>query len=559
MRFPLPPWGGRGPLPSAPRAIRRFPGLMVLVLIGLIDTTRGAELAAGPPPDGAPRRPNVLLILADDLGFSDLGCQGGEISTPEIDRLAAGGIRFTQFYNTARCWPTRAALLTGHHAQAVRRDSVPGLKAGVGGVRPPWAPLLPALLKPLGYRTYHSGKWHLDGSARDGGFDRSLRVEDFNHQLAPRALLEDDRPVPLPADGPTDATTLIAEHALRCLREHGEKHRGEPFFSFVAFLAPHFPLQAPASDVARCLPRYAVGWDAVRRARWERLRQAGIVKEELAPIERDVGPPYHNPESLAILGPEEVNRPLEWSTLTPAQQAFQASKMAIHAAMVEGIDREVGRLVAELRAQGALEDTLIIFLSDNGASAEILVRGDGHDRGAPPGSAATFLCLGPGWSSACNSPFRRHKTWVHEGGISTPFIVFWPRGLQARGELRRTPAHVIDIAPTILALAGGTWPSSRDGRPVPAPPGRSLVPVLARDGEPIHEALWWLHEGNRAVRVGDWKLVAAGEGRPWELYDLATDRGESRDLAGEQKDRVRELEAAWNRTAQEVFALARGE
>jgi arylsulfatase len=508
------------------------------------------------PASFAAERPNFLVILADDLGFSDIGCYGGEIATPNLDALAAGGLRFTQFYSTSRCWPTRAALLTGYYAQQVRRDTVPGIPSGGGGRRPEWARLLPELLKPLGYVSYHSGKWHLDGMPIKNGFDRSYLLEDQGRYFNPRVHYEDDGKLPPVEPGSGYyATAAIAGHAVRCLKEHRERYGARPFFQYLAFTAPHFPLHAPPEDIARYRERYREGWDAVRARRWRRVRDLGIAAGDLSPVERDVGPPYPFPEALKALGPTEVDRPLPWADLTGEQQEFQAAKMAVHAAMVDRMDREIGRVLDQLRAMGAFESTLILFLSDNGASAEIMVRDDGHDRAAAPGSARTHLCLGPGWSTVSNTPFRRHKTWVHEGGIATPLIAHWPEGIAARGELRRVPGHVIDIAPTLLELAGGKHPDIREGKPVPPPPGRSLVPVLARDGDLPRTDLWWLHEGNRAIRAGDWKLVAARDG-PWKLYDLGPDRAETRDLAVRHPERVRALEEAWTRRLEEFRRLA---
>ena len=232
--------------------------------------------------------------------------------------------------------------------------------------------------------------------------------------------------------------------------------------------------------------------------------------------------------------------------------------MAVHAAMVDRMDREIGRVLAQIREMGALQNTLVIFLSDNGASAEMMVRGDGHDPDAICGTGATFLSLGPGWSSLCNTPFRRHKTWVHEGGISTPLIVHWPAGIPARGELRTAPGHVIDLVPTILELTGGKPFDQWRGQPVPPAPGKSLASIFAKEGAALHDTIWWLHEGNRALRVGDWKIVAAGKESAWELYNLTTDRSETKNLAAENPEKVRELATEWSRQTEEYFAIEHG-
>jgi arylsulfatase A-like enzyme len=514
-------------------------------------------LVAGHHSSDAADKPNVVVILADDLGFSDLGCYGSEIATPNLDGLAKEGLRFTQFYNTARCWPTRAALLTGYYAQQVRRDKLPGIRSGGGGRRPVWARLLPDMIRPLGYRSYHSGKWHIDGMPVADGFDRSYRLGDHSRYFSPTRTWEDDRRLPPVKRGSGYyATIAIADHAVKCLKEHARLHKGEPFFHYVAFTSPHFPLHALPEDIAHYRGKYREGWEVIRRRRWERQQKMGIVAGKLSKVERNIGPPYDFPSAFKILGPGEVNRPLRWSTLTEQQKAFQAVKMSIHAAMVDRMDREVGRILAQLKAMRAFDNTLIFFLSDNGASAEIMVRGDGHDPKAAPGSAATHLCLGPGWSTSSNTPFRRHKTWVHEGGICTPLIAHWPKGIAARGELRRNPGHVIDLVPTILDVVGGKRLTVWKGTPVPPAPGKSLVPAFTKDGSVKHDSLWWMHEHNRAIRIGDWKLVSDDNGATWELFNLRQDRTETTNLARQQPERAAKLKQAWERQTKAIRALA---
>ena len=499
------------------------------------------------------RPPNFLVILADDMGFSDAGCYGGEIATPNLDALATGGLRFTQFYNTARCWPTRAALITGYYPQQVRRDGMPGAPKsfGGGGRRPEWARTIAEHLRLAGYRTYHSGKWHIDGKPTQNGFDRSdptSRGPGFFDSIKRQNR-----------DQEFYRTTATAQHAIDCLKEHADRFSEHPFFQYLAFHAPHFPLHALPEDIERYGDRYVEGWDELREDRHHRQRNLGLRVAELSPLEQNVGPPYAFPDQIAMLGPGEINRPLPWKDLTKEQQRFQATKMAIHAAMIDRMDREIGRILDQLRTMNAFDNTWICFLSDNGASAEIMVRGDGHDPSASPGSAATYLCLGPGFSSASNTPFRRHKTWVHEGGTSTPFIVHWPNGIEARNEIRSTVAHVIDIAPTILDLAGVKVGTTG----VPPMSGKSLKTAFLNGDVRVHDELWFYHEGNRALRQGDWKIIHSNVSRPfpwkssetaaieqrnvegWHLYDLATDRAEQHDLAKAQPDRVEAMAARW--------------
>ncbi|MBN2452184.1 MAG: sulfatase-like hydrolase/transferase [Lentisphaeria bacterium] len=504
------------------------------------------------------RRPNLLVVVADDMGFSDAGCYGGEIATPNLDALAGGGVRFTQAYSTGRCWPSRACILTGYYAQQVRMDPPKGRL-------PAWTRVLPHYLKPLGYRCYHSGKWHLNGAPKavaDGGFDHSYKLDDHNRFFAPRNHQEDDVPLP-PVEKGSDhyATTHIAERALAYLREHARDHRDKPFLLYLAFTCPHFPLHAPAADIARYAGRYLEGWDRVRRRRWERLRQAGMVSCALPRLFTETIPSWNLAEDKLReqIGPGEAGRAVPWDSLTREQMEFQAAKMAVHAAMVDRMDQEIGRVLKALRELGMADDTATFFVSDNGASAEQIIRGDRHDPKAAPGSGESYLCLGPGWSSASNSPFRLHKSWNYEGGIASPLIVHWPNGGLPAGQLRHTPAHFIDLLPTLLELADGEFAPAWNGNVTPALPGHSLVPAFRQDTHIPREFLYWHHGQNRAIRVDNWKLAAGVAGKapgPWELYDLQTDRCEMVDLASRDPDRVARMAGLWERSEEEYRRLA---
>jgi arylsulfatase A-like enzyme len=492
------------------------------------------------------RKPNFLVILADDLGFSDLGCYGSEIATPNLDQLAKHGLRYTQFYNTARCWPTRAALLTGYYPQQIHRDALPTIPGGGGPkfARPVWAPLLPKLLKPAGYQCYYSGKWHIDGTPAEGGFDRSYELLDQGRFFRPKQHRKDGRSAPEVKDSDGYYSTVaIADYAVQQLKAHSESGTSDPFFEYVAFTAPHFPLQALPEDIARYADRYKDGWEKVRQARFNRMRAQELVSGSISKTERLLGPPYAFPEQVRLYGPNEVALPIPWDDLNDDQRSFQATKMAIHAAMVDRMDREIGRILDQLRTMNAFDDTLILFLSDNGASAEMMVRGDGHDPNAAPG-----------WSTVSNTPFRRHKTWVHEGGISTPLIAHWPSGIMTPGELRRTVGHVIDVVPTIMDIAGVEQTPSGADDSIPIRPGRSLVASFLNDDPALHESLWWLHEGNRAIRSGRWKAVAAKD-QPWELYDLETDRSEQSNMAESKPEMLSRLTGQWEATTEEFTQL----
>ncbi|HYO82541.1 MAG TPA: arylsulfatase [Bryobacteraceae bacterium] len=488
------------------------------------------------------RRPNIVVILADDMGYSDAGCYGGDIDTPNLDALAANGLRFTNAYSTARCGPSRNCLLTGYYAQQTAADVM------TPGNVPAWTRYLPEYLKPYGYHSYHSGKWHIKCTALEGaGFQDSYMLLDENRYFAPRLQHLNESPLPevKPGDG-FYVTKSIAQHGVQFLKQHAANHAEDPFFLYLAFTSPHFPLHALPEDIARYEGRFSEGWDAVREKRSSRMRRMGLVNCELSPMEPQERPRWStpDPELSEKIGAGEVTRAVPWSTLTPEQKAFQRKKMAIHAAMISRMDAEIGSVVEQLRAMKQLDNTVILFLSDNGASAEQIIRGDGHDSAASAGSAGSYLCLGPGWASAANTPFRLHKSYLHEGGIASPLIVHWPAGIREKGGMRHDACHFIDVLPTVLTLAGGD-PMTAAQTGAPALSGKSLVPAFGNE-RIRREFLYFNHSNNRAIRSGDWKLVALGENGPWELYNVARDRSEQHNLIASHRDRAERLAQLWS-------------
>ncbi|MEM9646786.1 MAG: sulfatase-like hydrolase/transferase, partial [Planctomycetota bacterium] len=404
-----------------------------------------------------------------------------------------------------------------------------------------------------GYRSYHTGKWHIDNQPTKTGFDAS-NVTDVGRYFRPVPGKGGKPAKPMTFRDDYYLTSAMADDAVNNLQLHHQSHSAKPFFQYLAFTAPHFPLHALPEDIELYRDTYDVGWDVIRQQRWQRMREMGLLDPKTAAHfstpERNLGPPYHFTDAFEILGEGELNRPLAWNQLTEKQKKFQATKMAIHAAMIHRMDIAIGRVFDQIRAMGQWDNTLVMFLSDNGASAEIMVRGDGHDPKADPGSALTYLCLGPGWSTVCNTPFRRHKTWTHEGGTATPFVLSWPKRIKTGGQFRRNPQHVIDVASTLLDLTGAQHPASS-----PEPPGRSFLPEFDQSAEVDDRELWWNHDGHRAIRQGDWKAVAP-EGEPWELYDFSKDRIESVDLAVSNADKLAELVAAWERQRDQAAELA---
>jgi len=483
------------------------------------------------------RPPNILIILADDMGFSDLGCYGGEISTPNLDALAAEGLRFTQFYNAARCCPTRASLLTGlyPHQTGVGHMVQDRKQPGYRGRLNDSCVTIADVLRGAGYFTAMSGKWHV-GSEFDvvpwnRGFDSSLAVVGpgigFYHMDGPLKRLALDGRM-LANDGPElpknwYTTDVFTDYALKFIGEAQEAKK--PFFLYLAYNAPHFPLQAPAEDIAKYLGKYKAGWDKLREERYKRQVALGIVDKTwpLSPL------------------PEEMKT---WDSLTPAEQDRFDQIMAVYAACVDHMDQAVGRVVEDLRRRGILDNTLILFLSDNGGNAEMGLNGVLQGPGAP-GSATSKVYCGQSWATLQNAPFRRYKHYIHEGGISTPLIAHWPAGIPAKGELRQQSGHIVDLMATCVDVAGAKYPVEFHDKAILPMEGKNLLPAFANKSVQ-RDAIFWEHEGNAAVRLGDWKLVRLGREGPWELYDIKADRTELHDLASAKPDIVRDLAEKWD-------------
>jgi arylsulfatase len=496
-------------------------------------------------------RPNVIVILADDMGYSDLGCFGGEIATPNIDRIGREGVRFSQFYNTARCSPSRASLLTGRHPHEtgigiLTDDDRPH---GYPGSLDPRFPTLAQRFADAGYATCLSGKWHLSSNVREPdeswptrrGFGEFYGIMpgagDYFH---PAGLWHNEEKLPTPDEDGYYLTDAIAEHAASFVTGHAGR---DPFFLYLAFTAPHWPLQAPEAEIARYAHSFDDGWDALRPRRLERLVAEGILPSGTELSDRDPSQPAW----------VDVDDP-----------TWEARRMAVYAAQVDLMDRGVGRVLDALEAAGAADDTIVLFLSDNGACAEELPPKDaihfrerqpshtpsgvplqlGNEPSIVPGPDTSYSSYGRAWANLGNTPFRLYKRWVHEGGIATPLLVRWPRGIDA-GRIVHEPYQLTDIAPTLFA-ATGLEPG--DG------PGISMLPVAR--GERAHDphTLYWEHVGNAAIRRDRWKLVRETP-QPWELYDIVADRSELHDVAAEHPELVDELAAEWQNWADSVGVL----
>ena len=509
-------------------------------------------------------KPNIVLILADDMGFSDIGCVGSEIRTPHLDRLAAGGLLLTQMYNAARCCPTRAALLTGlypHKAGIGHMGAPLGGPAYQGHLRDDAVTLAEAL-KPAGYRTLLAGKWHVGGdydprhtdrwqpgapgypTPRQRGFDRFWGTLDgAGSFFAPHFVMKDDSRVAITRDDfyMTDAVT---DAAIEMVEESVAAK--EPFFLYLGHTAPHWPLHAHEDDIARYESVYLQGWDYWREARYDAMLSLGVVHPRTQLSPRD---------SEARAWNDAPNK--DW----------EARRMAVYAAMIDRMDQQIGRLMATIDRLGQKRDTLVLFLSDNGGCAEFMAE-DGWAKWYPdttldgrpvvkgnrpdlrPGDATTFMSYDLPWANLSNAPFRLYKHWVHEGGISTPMIVSWPGRVEGP-RMSQEACHVIDIMPTLLEIAGASYPKEHNGNPIQALDGESLVPLFEGRSWTRDQPLYWEHEGNAAVRLGQWKLVRR-HGQRWELYDISRDRSELHDRARREPARTRSLRRRFQGWASEV-------
>ena len=528
----------------------------------------------------APARPNMLIILADDLGYSDLGCYGSEIHTPNLDRLARNGLRLTQCYNTARCCPTRASLLTGlyPHQTGVGGMTFEKQQPGYRGQLMPNTVTVAEVLKEAGYSTAMVGKWHVS-LTNDNAPDHLKNLN--NQKIAPTFSDPKTYPTsrgfdqfygiiwgvcnyfdPFTLVSGTKAvrsvppnyyiTDALTDSALVFLdRQMAQK---KPFLLYAAYTAPHWPLHARPEDVANYTDVYKIGWEAIRTKRYECMVKLGLIDPHTTPL----SPRFEGQRTW------EAN----------PTKAFDAALMATHAAMIDRMDQNIGRLLKKLEDQRQLDNTLIVFLSDNGASYEFIGNG-GFDRPTQtragkrvvygpemkqksilPGPDTTSAAIGPAWANVANTPFRLWKRYTHEGGISTPLIIHYPNGMRIKpGSLSAQPAHVIDLMPTLVALAGATYPTNRKGNAITPMQGVSLLPALS--GKPLkrNKPLFWEHEGSRAIRDGQWKLVAPGAEGAWELYDLSKDRTELTNLARTHPQKVIALRTKWETWAYQTNVL----
>jgi arylsulfatase A-like enzyme len=519
-------------------------------------------------------RPNIVLIMVDDMGFSDIAPYGGEIETPNLDKLSANGVRFTQFYNTSRCCPSRASLLTGldHHQAGMGhmiedRTELPGYLGHLARKR---CTTIAEVLKGAGYGTYMSGKWHL--GYREGerplewGFDRfygSLEgaisffepgnTEKYPHDKNPRYVtLDNDTIKP---DKNFYATNRFTDYGKLFLDQHFNERKEDPFFMYMAYNAPHWPLHALPQDIEKYEGKYLKGWDKLRKERYERQLEIGVLKAENTRLSLRTDDRYEKGGRWPF-----TRDPLPaWNSLNEDQKKDLAKRMAVYAAMVDNVDQNIGRLMDFLEEKGELDNTILLFLSDNGGAIGGRVIGMNAlgQRGNLDayGTTNSFISYGLGWANASNTPFRMYKCYVHEGGISTPLIVHWPNGIKNKpGSFVRTPAHITDIMPTLLEAAGAEYPEEVNGNEMISLQGQSLIPLITDNSRQFNEnrQLYWEHAGSKAVRDGKWKLVQIHEG-PWELYNMNIDRSETINLIRKYPERAKRMEEMYNNWADTAY------
>jgi arylsulfatase A-like enzyme len=498
------------------------------------------------------QKPNILLIMADDMGFSDIGCYGGEVKTPNLDRLASQGFRFTQFYNQARCCPTRASLLTGLYPHQTGVGHMASEDRGVDGYRGDLnnsCVTIAEVLNKSGYGTYMSGKWHVTRHKMSDdpkhnwpvqrGFDRFFgTITGAGSFFKPNTLVNQNNAI---KDIPKDFyyTDAITENSIKYIQEHRITNPKDPFFLYAAYTSPHWPLHALEEDIQKYKGKYDAGWDQLRQERYQRMIQMGLIDKNWQMTERD-------PSQL----PWEDAKNKEW----------QSRRMEVYAAQIDRMDQGIGKIIKHLEETGQLENTLIIFLADNGGCAEELTKEWENwafnapvanrlaNTGKPvkfgnkpeimPGNDETYQSYGVPWANLSNTPFRQYKSWTHEGGIASPFIIHWPAKYRIKNEFRKETTHLIDIMATIVDVSNTKYPDNYRGHKIQPMEGKSLIPIL--DNKQIPErTLFWEHQGARAVRQGKWKLVAKKE--PWELYNMELDRTETNNLATQHPEIVKNL------------------
>lgn len=564
----------------------RLPRWLAVVCGFALLSHSSAAVAASQSAAKSDARPNIIVILSDDMGYSDLGCYGGEIRTPHLDKLAAGGLRFSAFYNTGRCCPTRASLLTGlyPHQAGVGHMTTDQNHPGYSGQLNTRCATFGQVLKPAGYGTYAVGKWHVvknvdvkpDGSKHNWplqrGFDRFYgTITGAGSFYDPGTLTRDNTMISPFADAEYKPdryyyTDAITDHAVRFVTEHKTKRPDSPFFLYVAYTAAHWPMHALEEDVAKYKGKYDAGYDAIRQARYGRLKELGLFREGWG-LNATVG---------------------KWEQ--QEHKAWEARCMEVFAAMIDRMDAGIGRLVATLEQQQQLDNTLILFMQDNGGCQEMNGRADGPARptaptlppiaadvvrldvtpkqdraGIPtltgpknmPGGPETYIAYGLNWANVSNTPFREYKHFVHEGGISTPLIAHWPKGIARKNEWEHQPGHLVDIMATCVDVSKATYPPRVEGFEPQPLEGVSLRPAFEKKSLARTQPLFWEHEGNRAIRDGKWKLVAKENG-PWELYDIDADRTETKDLAQVKPDLVTALDAKWTAWATRANVLPLG-